>query len=46
MSTHRLNRILCVAEPRGDVDPVECVLRAAAHHRADAVALVGDAEVA
>ncbi len=42
MSTHKLNRILCLAEPRGDVDTVERVLLTAADHRADAVALVGD----
>ncbi|MCW2984540.1 MAG: hypothetical protein JWR63_2110 [Conexibacter sp.] len=38
MSTHKLGRILCLAEPRGDVDTVERVLLTAVHHRADAVA--------
>jgi Icc-related predicted phosphoesterase len=42
MSSHKLSRILCLAEPRGDVDAVERVLRTAADHRADAVAVVGD----
>jgi uncharacterized protein len=42
MSSHKLNRILCLAEPRGDVDTVERVLRASADHQADAVAVVGD----
>jgi Icc-related predicted phosphoesterase len=40
MSTHQLNRILCLAEPRGDAGAVERVLQG--DHRADAVALVGD----
>jgi hypothetical protein len=38
MSTHNLNRILCLAEPRGGVDAVERVLLTAADHPADAVA--------
>jgi uncharacterized protein len=42
MSSHNLNRILCLAEPRGDADTVERVMHAAADHRADAVAVVGD----
>jgi hypothetical protein len=40
MSMHNLNRIICLAEPRGDVDALARVLQS--DHRADAVALVGD----
>lgn len=40
MPTHNLNRLLLLADPRGDVDALERVLRS--DHRADAVALVGD----
>ena len=42
MSSQNLNRILCIAEPRGDVGAIERLLQAAAERRPDMVAVVGD----
>jgi Icc-related predicted phosphoesterase len=42
VSSQNLNRILCIAEPRGDVGAIERLLQAAAERRPDMVAVVGD----
>jgi Icc-related predicted phosphoesterase len=38
----RVTRILCAAEPRGSAEAVAALLRAAAHHDVQALAVVGD----
>jgi hypothetical protein len=42
MPSQPLTRILCVADPRGDVATLERLLVSAAHPKVDAVAVVGD----
>ncbi|MEA2176994.1 MAG: uncharacterized protein QOG77_291 [Solirubrobacteraceae bacterium] len=42
MPAQRLNRILCAADPRGDIGAIERLLSAAADQEADALAVVGD----
>jgi Icc-related predicted phosphoesterase len=42
MATHRLTRILCAADPRGDVGAIERLLASAAELEVNAVAVVGD----
>jgi Icc-related predicted phosphoesterase len=42
MASHQLTRILCAADPRGDVAAVERLLAAPADPPVDAIAVVGD----
>jgi Icc-related predicted phosphoesterase len=42
MASHRLTRILCAADPRGDVEAIERLLGSAAALEVDGVAVVGD----
>jgi Icc-related predicted phosphoesterase len=42
VSTHQLTKILCAADPRGDVDAVERLVRVAGDRGADAIAVVGN----
>jgi Icc-related predicted phosphoesterase len=46
MASHRVSRILCAAEPRGNTEAIERMLQAAAERSVQAVAIVGDLSAA